>query len=66
MKASVELVNVCGDSVRSCPLSESNRSNVAVLPPFPATSKTVIFPLFIGAALATDGQNMTPILMWDP
>ena len=39
MKASVELVNVCGESVRSWPLSESNRSKVAVFPPLPVTSK---------------------------
>lgn len=41
MKASVELVNVCGDNVRSWPLSESNRSKDAVLPPLPATTTYV-------------------------
>lgn len=30
MKASAEFVNVCGDNVKSWPLDESNRSNVAV------------------------------------
>lgn len=65
MKASVELVNVCGDSVRSWPLSESNRSKVAVLPPLPATSKNVTFPLFTGATLATDLQSKTSLLRSD-
>lgn len=30
INASAELVNVCGDNVRSCPLDESKRSKVAV------------------------------------
>lgn len=40
IKASAELVKVCGESVRSGPLEESNRSKEAATASFPPKTKT--------------------------
>lgn len=40
IKASAELVKVCGDSVRSGPLDESKRSKEAATASFPPKRKT--------------------------